>query len=173
MSGWDVSAFLADRGDVRALRILGVSVVDTGAPPATGVEAADEAMILAVSRAVSRAVYDTDPAVRDIARVATRDNRAEVVLWSHRPAEPMLGTHCRTVRFSAAATVFKAHASAAAGVIDRVFRDSGVDEHLEVLLVQRSAAPRTADTKLTSVGGRGVRGQSVLLSASIEEGRRS
>ncbi|MEV3903411.1 hypothetical protein AB0K11_13890 [Mycobacterium sp. NPDC050551] len=167
MGGWDVRASLTDRGDVRALRILGVRVIGIG-PPAVADDAHEDADADADATilAVSRAVYDTDPAVRDMARAASREGRAEVVLWGGRlPGEPQLGARCHTACSSAAARVYKSHAIAAARGLRLAPREMHGDEHLEVLGCPPVEASRTGARTSPTIDA-AIR--PVLLDASIE-----
>jgi hypothetical protein len=98
--------------DTRALRVLGVEVGDHSADPA---DPADPPTALAAAGTL----YEGDPVTRSEVDAALATKSTEVIAWG--PAEDLAGDRSAvSYQLSRAAQVFKAHALAAAGVVEPV-----------------------------------------------------
>src|SRR5262245_13171056 len=109
-AGWDVNVLVAERGDARALSILGATAIDLEGEFGLLVKAAASGSALAVSAGL----LGSDTRVRDEVLRALKRWAAEIrVLGEVRPDGP--GPQFEPVerRMSCAARAFKAHALAA------------------------------------------------------------
>lgn len=109
MAGWGVTVALTDHRDERALRILGVKVVEPeGVWPATTHERI-------VTTVISADLFDADD-VRSQVLASMRRGDGEVAFWgSGAPGLFGGGLRATPYRLSVAAQAFKAHALAAVG----------------------------------------------------------
>lgn len=113
MAGWSVGVALTERGDDRALEILGVKVVElSGVWGSVRGDAEHVAMtVIATDR------FESDGAVRSRGLDALRAGSSDVAFWGLDCPRPLSGQfHPTRYRPSAAARAFKAHALAAAGL---------------------------------------------------------
>ncbi|WP_445162559.1 hypothetical protein ACTXG5_04590 [Mycobacterium sp. Dal123C01] len=111
MAGWEVTVLLPGNDDARALRILGVGVVDTESefvPTAMG--------STSQTLAVSAEAFTADERVRDKVLKSLDDRLTEVALWGDGwPLGVNRGMTSAQHVLSAAARKFKGYALAAAG----------------------------------------------------------
>ncbi|GAS87929.1 uncharacterized protein RMCB_2025 [Mycolicibacterium brisbanense] len=110
MAGWGVTVALLDHRDERALRILGVKVVEPdGVWPSTRHERI-------VTTVVEAELFDADSDMRSRVLTAMRRGDGEVAFWgSGAPGLFGGGVRATPYRLSVAAQAFKAHALAAVG----------------------------------------------------------
>jgi hypothetical protein len=117
MAGWEVTVLLPERCDARALRILGVRVLELEAQlAALGTGSTSQSL------AVSAEAFTADARVRDTVLQSLETGLTEVALWGQAPQGWPLRVN-RTMTsgrhvLSAAARRFKGHALAAAGIPD-------------------------------------------------------
>ena len=110
-AGWDVDVRVADRQDVRPLKILGATTVDTSAQRVRSDVPAGGAL------AVSASMLCTDPHVRAHVLGLVKGRDAEVLVWADRWPDELGGRVDATEhRLSVAARAFKACALAAVDV---------------------------------------------------------
>jgi hypothetical protein len=110
-SGWKVDVYLAEPGDERPLRVLGVSShgLLPGAFP--GPTECPDALV------VAGALYKANKNVRHFFNASSRNHLTEVAIWGGKwPAELASGVGQVEHRLSIAARAFKAHSMDAAGV---------------------------------------------------------
>lgn len=114
MAGWEVTVLLPQRGDARALRILGVRALDFQAQlAALGKGSTNQTL------AVSAEAFTADARVRDAVLQSLDNGLTEVALWGQTPQGwPLRINRAMTSGqhvLSAAARRFKGYALAAAG----------------------------------------------------------
>ncbi|KDF01086.1 hypothetical protein Y900_019640 [Mycolicibacterium aromaticivorans JS19b1 = JCM 16368] len=109
MAGWDVRVAVADARDLAALRILGVQPI--------ALRAMFDGPDIPTAFALAGAMCGEDDRVRDVLAASVRSARTEVTVWGD-VWLPSVGRRGSAVRhqLSAAATVFKAQATIAAGL---------------------------------------------------------
>lgn len=115
MAGWQVTVLLPERSDARALRILGVRVLDLQAQfAALGTGSTSQSL------AVSAEAFTADALVRETVLEALDNRLTEVALWGQAPQGwPLRVNRAMTSAqhlLSAAARRFKGYALAAAGI---------------------------------------------------------
>ncbi|MDT5209235.1 MAG: hypothetical protein QOF67_1650 [Mycobacterium sp.] len=119
MAGWDVNILLSEHDDVRALRILGATAVDLRSGLASFPRGPERAAALAVAADL----LAIDASIEEEVLEAVRSGLTEVALWGDsRPTNVGSQVDSTEYRLSAAARVFKGHALAAAGLVDREVR---------------------------------------------------
>ena len=113
MLGWRVNAWLIHHNDdTRALRILGVQTSDL-TPALLSV---DDGVERPAGLAIASDLLGTDQCIDAFLDQALQVGETEVSLWGGSPSAE--GIHCTRYRLSDAARTFKAHALAAAGLMD-------------------------------------------------------
>lgn len=111
LAGWAVTVLLTEHTNSRALRILGVDVLDLEQVLAEGGQGRQPHAV-----AVDTAVCDSDPRARVGLTRALADGGIEVVVWGTGGGQPFdLKVNLVRHHLSRAARSFKAHALAAAG----------------------------------------------------------
>lgn len=115
MAGWDVTALVNEGSDVRPLRILGVVTASLESALST-----DGPVVQPSAISIAGHYFSSDPRIRDLIRRIAGGGATELTVWGDAcPSDFRASLRLVSYEPTSAARVFKKHALAAAGCLDR------------------------------------------------------